>query len=86
MATDPRDIQLTDEQRRLLAEEAERSGRPWQEVLNDFFSQIEASDTEVNRSSLSLFEVLQSKGLLGAMEGPVDLSTSENHLDGFGEP
>ena len=35
MATNAQEIQLTDEQRRTLAELAERTGRPWYEVLSD---------------------------------------------------
>jgi len=35
MAIDPRQIHLSDDQRKQLAETAEKSGRPWDELLDD---------------------------------------------------
>lgn len=35
MATDIREIQLTDEQKRRIAEIAERSGQSWSDILNE---------------------------------------------------
>lgn len=36
--------------------------------------------------SRSLFDVLSERGLIGAFDGPGDLSTNPKHMEGFGEP
>lgn len=38
------------------------------------------------QSSRSLFDALNERGLIGAFDGPGDLSTNSKHMDGFGEP
>ena len=43
MSTDPRDINLTDEQRQLLAQMAQDTGRPWAELLEELFAAFAAN-------------------------------------------
>ena len=40
MSIDPQEIHLSDEQRELLASHAERTGRPWDEVLREALARI----------------------------------------------
>ena len=85
MSTDPRDIELTEEQRRLLAQRAEETGRPWNELLDELFASLpRQKNGKGNRRSL--FDALSERGMIGAMDGPGDLSTNPKHMEGFGEP
>ena len=34
----------------------------------------------------SLFDALNERGMIGAFDGPGDLSTNPKHMEGFGEP
>jgi len=85
MATDPNDIKLTDEQRALLAKRAEETGRAWDELLDEFFATLKTPPVRPTRQDRSLFDVLSARGLIGAMQGPGDLSTNPKHMEGFGE-
>jgi hypothetical protein len=49
MAIDIREISLTDEQKRRIAELAEQSGRPWREVLEEKFSSLSQLELECDR-------------------------------------
>ena len=84
MATDPNEIQLTEEQRELLAKRAEETGRDPSELLDEFFATLKQPKRPV-RGDRSLFDVLNDRGLIGVMEGPGDLSTNPKHMEGFGE-
>ena len=55
MIIDPDDIQLTDGQRRLLAAHAERTGRPWDEVLKDALKKIRVNTDCKAKGIIGLF-------------------------------
>ena len=87
MATNAQDILLTDEQRRTLAELAERAGRPWYEVLSDAIRSYRpsADNGGAGAGEESLFDGLKRRGLIGVVKGgPPDLSTNPKHMEGFG--
>jgi len=84
MATDPTKIQLTDEQRALLAKQAEETGRSWAELLEDYFANLRSS-RRTPRPGRSFLDSMQERGVVGAMDGPGDLSTNPEHMQGFGE-
>ncbi|HXG22349.1 MAG TPA: hypothetical protein VNN62_25175 [Methylomirabilota bacterium] len=46
MATNPDDIRLSEEQKRLIAERADRSGQPWQAILQEALASESAKDDE----------------------------------------
>ncbi len=85
MATDPNDIQLTEEQRQLLVQRAEETGKPVSELLDDLLAQPKRP-RRVPREGVSMLDVMAAHGLVGAMEGPGDLSTNPKHMEGFGKP
>ncbi len=85
MATDPRDIKLTDEQRKLLAAKAQQTGRPWNELLDELFAKLARSRTN-GTTGRSLYDALNERGMIGTFDGPGDLSTNPKHMEGFGEP
>lgn len=85
MSTDPQEIELTQEQRDLLAARSEETGRPWNELLNELFVPLAKSGGANSASGRSLYEALNERGLIGAYDGPDDLSTNPEHMDGFGE-
>ena len=85
MATDPRDIQLTEEQRKLLAAKAEETGKSWNELLDELFGRLPLPRLQRNEGR-SLYDALRERGMVGAMKGPGDLSNNPKHMDGFGEP
>jgi len=85
MATDPKDIQLSREQRQLLAERADETGKPWSELLDDFLVYV---DPRVVASSngRTMYEAFAEKGLIGCVHSRTgDLSTNPKHMDGFGK-
>ncbi|MEM8947010.1 MAG: hypothetical protein AAGD11_17680 [Planctomycetota bacterium] len=84
MATDPNEVQLTDEQRKLLAQRADETGRSVSELINEMFGEP-AKEPRQPKGSRSLIAVLSERGLVGAMRGPGDLSTNPEHMEGFGE-
>ena len=86
MATDPSDIKLSDAQRQLLAEIANSTGKSWADLLDEVFSRLPRHDTNGKTERLSLFDALNSRGLIGAYDGPGDLSTNTERMEGFGEP
>jgi hypothetical protein len=86
VSIDPDDIKLTDEQRRLLAERAQDTGRPWTELLEELFATLPQHTTNGDKPRRTLFEALNERGMIGAFDGPGDLSTNPKHMEGFGEP
>lgn len=84
MPTDPNHIQLTDQQRALLAQKADETGRPWAELLEELLARLIQPQREP-RPGRSLLDALKERGLLGSFEGPGDLSTNPEHMKGFGE-
>lgn len=84
MATDPREIHLTDEQRQLLAQRSEETGRPWSKLLEEVLAKIPPPRTSGTQER-SLYDALNERGLIGFMkDGPGDLSTNPKHMEGFG--
>jgi hypothetical protein len=84
MATDPKDIQLTDEQRKLLAAKAKETGRPVEELLDELVASTPRPRRQP-REGRSLLDAMREHGMVGAMQGPGDLSTNPEHMEGFGE-
>jgi len=83
MSTDPREITLSDEQRRQLSERSEETGRSWTELLDELFTML---PRRKNGRRRTLFEALNQRGMIGSYDGPGDLSTNPKHMEGFGEP
>ena len=86
MSIDPQDIKLTDEQRRLLAEQAQEIGRPWTELLEELIATLPRQTTNGDTPRRTLFEALNERGMIASLDGPGDLSTNPKHMEGFGEP
>lgn len=84
MPTDPNQIQLTAEQRELLAQKADETGRPWAELLEEFLASPKPKARKP-RPGRSFLDAMMERGMVGAMEGPGDLSTNPKHMEGFGE-
>jgi len=84
MATEPNEIQLTEEQRKLLAAKADQTGRPAAELLKEMFGAL-ARKRRVPRNGRTLLDAMKEHGMVGAMQGPEDLSTNPEHMEGFGE-
>ncbi|MEQ8210272.1 MAG: hypothetical protein RH917_10615 [Lacipirellulaceae bacterium] len=84
MAENPDKIELTKEQRELLAKRAKETGRSAAELLAELFSRV-ARPRREPREGRSLYDAMKEYGLIGAMEGPGDLSTNPDHMKGFGE-
>lgn len=84
MATDPRDIQLTEEQRCWLANLAEETGRSWSDLLDELFTKLPSAPPNGN-TDRSFYDALEERGIIGAWDGPGDLSTNPKHMEGFGE-
>jgi len=90
MAIDITQIQLSDADRKLLAEVAEATGKPWSEVLTAALTglrqQAATQPESTGGPAESVFDRLQRAGLLGCLSGgPSDLSTNPAYLEGFGE-
>ena len=89
MAIDISQIQLTDAERRFVAEVAERTGKPWAEVLKDAlrqYAETVASQLKNGDRVESLYDRLANHRLIGCLDGgPEDLSTGAAHMEGFGE-
>ncbi len=84
MALDPRSIQLTDAQRKLLAAKANETGRSASELLEEMLGPLQQPQRQLH-SDRSLLDALKERGMVGAMKGPGDLSTNPVHMKGFGE-
>jgi len=83
MAINPLDIQLSDEQRTILAQRANETGRPWPDLLDEMFGKL-SSPKRNGTPPRSLFDALNERGIIGAFDGPTDLSTNPKHMEGFG--
>jgi hypothetical protein len=88
MATDITQIQLTDAERRLVYELAQRTGKPWTDVLAEALRQyrqkVSASTNDLPASE-SWYERLWRHGHVASLRGgQMDLSTNSAHLEGFG--
>ncbi len=93
MATDPRDIQLTGTQRRLLATLADDIGKPWAQLLDEVLDRLPPSvlagtngKSGKRESGRTLYDAFAEKGLIGCIHsGTGDLSTNPKHMEGFGK-
>lgn len=85
MATDPREISLSEEQRKLLAQRSEETGKPWTELLDELLSRLPRSRSN-GPTERSLYDALNERGMIGTFDGPGDLSTNPRRMEGFGEP
>jgi hypothetical protein len=85
MSVDPKTISLTDAQRKALAELSDQSGKPWPEVLSEALSAYRPKAEANGQNGESFSAAAERLGLLGCVEGPVDLSTNPAYLEGFGQ-
>lgn len=81
-------IELTLDQKRQIAETAERAGRPWPEVLSEALRCYRPPITHENgngRRQKSFYDVMLEDGVLGIVkDAPPDLSTNPKYMEGFG--
>lgn len=88
MATDSSQIQLSESERKELAELAERTGKPWGQVLAEALAEYrrQASQPKLGGAPAgSVYDALKRSGLLGRLTGgPADLSTNPTYMEGFG--
>ena len=90
MAYTPKDIELDDEERKLLADAAKRTGKPWRTLLREAIARFIKAETEpVHRhqdaSPENLLEKLERLGAVGMISGgPPDVSTNRKYMEGFG--
>ena len=82
MVIDPSRIQLTSDQQAYIARQAELTGMPWKELLNQF---VPVQSNKLNNSETA-FEAAKQLGLIGGVRGEAkDLASNPQHLEGFGE-
>jgi hypothetical protein len=86
MIYDPRSIQLTPEQQEKVAAFAERTGLPWERVLENMMRQISLRSATPLPNGESVGAIARRLGVSGCMgSGLGDLSTNPAHMEGFGE-
>ena len=73
MSIDPKEIELTPEQRKMLAEKAERSGVGYSVLLDEWLGLSVPDADGVNLPTV--LERMKAIGAVGCFEGPGDLST-----------
>jgi hypothetical protein len=85
-----KEIELDDEERKLLADAANRTGKPWRTLLREAIARfIKAEAEPVHRhrdaSPENLLEKLERLGAVGMISGgPPDVSTNKKYMEGFG--
>jgi hypothetical protein len=89
MAIDPAQIELTDQQKERLAAIAERAGRPYSELLDEWLSGIPIPEENgepdpTKPRPKNLYEAFAAVGAIGCFSGPPDLSTNPKYMEGFG--
>ena len=88
MAIDPAQIELTPEQKERLAALAERTGRPYADIVDDWLSNVSLPEEDgvhqSEKSSQTAYEAFAALGAIGCFGGPSDLSTNPKYLEGFG--
>lgn len=88
MVIDPAEIVLTPEQKRRLAALADRVGRPYADIVDEWLSSVslpEDNDEEPSgQSTRTAFEAFAAVGAVGCFSGPSDLSTNPKYMEGFG--
>ena len=87
MKTDPSQIELSPEHRASLAQLAEKTGKPWPEVLSEALRSYRPANGVGNTqgTSKSFYDVMNVDGVIGIVkDAPADLSTNPRHMEGFG--
>ncbi len=79
-------IHLTNEQQETLTRLAAQSGKPWQEVLGKALASFDEQTKTTNGAPPETVQAaLVRLGLLGCVtDGPTDLSTNPQYMEGFG--
>jgi hypothetical protein len=85
MSVDPQSIALTDAQRVALAQLSDQFGKPWPEVLTEALAAYQPKAAANGQGAESFSDAAARLGLLGCVEGPPDLSTNADYMEGFGE-
>lgn len=85
MSVDPDTIALTDAQRRALAELSDKTGKPWPTVLSEALTDYQSQARGEDQCGESFSAAAERLGLVGCIEGPADLSTNRDHMQGFGK-
>ena len=87
MARDLDEIQLNDEDKKLLLRAQRSSGKPWRALLRELLSDIPRSaPLSSSRNAVSFLDVADKAGLVGCLKGgPPDLSTNPKYMEGFGD-
>ena len=91
MASIPKDIELDEEERTLLADAAKRTGKPWRLLLREAIARFIKAETEPaqrpqNASHENLLQKIERLGAVGMISGgPPDLSTNRKYMEGFGQ-
>ena len=91
MASIPKDIELDEEERTLLADAATRTGKPWRLLLREAIARSIKAETEPVQTSQdvsqeNLLQKLERLGAVGMISGgPPDLSTNKKYMEGFGQ-
>ena len=67
------------------AEQADETGTPWAQVLDELFAELSTRTRNGCRDGRSLHDVLSERGRIGCYDGPGDLSTNPKHMEGLGE-
>lgn len=78
----PTEIHLSPQQRVYIARQAERMGKPWNELLEPFLPVADAGEITEEGSA---YDVAHSLGLIGGItDAPSELATNPDHMEGFG--
>jgi hypothetical protein len=79
-------IHLTSEQQETLTRLAAQAGKPWEEVLGKALASFEQQTKTTNGAQAETVQAaLVRLGLLGCVtDGPTDLSTNPDYMEGFG--
>lgn len=83
------DIELTEDQKKRLANLSNKTGLPWPILLYDAIERampLAMLRAKAKQQNGSVYDDFIQAGLIGGMpEAPPDLSTNHDHMEGFGE-
>jgi hypothetical protein len=79
-------MQLTPKQRETLAKLAAKSGRPWEDVLEEALTSLQPQAKSASGVATETVQAaLLRLGLLGCVtDAPADLSANPKYMEGFG--
>ena len=81
MATNPGDIQLNEEQKRHIAEQADQNGKPWQVVLQEALGSRRAGEDWLDTKFMDwCAEQVRGKKIISLVEARHILSKVSNSL------